>query len=152
MQCKDDHDFRKWREFMHAAGVRTEPENGVEVFAMNYAKEKLAAKFKNIIEVDKLNHGYDLEADGAISEKIQIEVKGQSADSDVELTSNEAKAAKKHGRTFYLCVVSSIPEAPVIHLVADPDNVGEKEKLTIRVNDWKSGRWPQPQQPETAVI
>lgn len=142
--CKDDSEIRAWREFMHAAGVRTEPDNGVEVFAMNYAKDKLAPKFSNFIEVDKLNHGYDAEAQDQTGTQVHIEVKGQSTDADVELTGNEAKAAKKHGQTFYLCVVSSIPESPVIHLVQDPDRVGEKEKLTVRVNDWKPGRWPPP--------
>lgn len=140
--CKEDQEFRAWRDFLHAAGVKDAPDNGVEVFAMSYAKEKLAAKFRNIVEVDKLNHGYDLEAEDEAGKQAQIEVKGQSADADVELTGNEAKAAKKHGPTFYLCVVASIPEFPVIHLVQDPDHVGEKEKLTIRVSDWKSGRLP----------
>ena len=139
--CKDDSEFRAWRDFMHAAGVKLAPDNGVEVFAMNYSKEKLAVKFNNVVEVDKLNHGYDLEAEDEAAMSVQIEVKGQATDADVELTGNEAKAAKKHGQSFYLCVVSSIPESPVIHLVCDPDRVGEKEKLTIRVNDWKSGRW-----------
>jgi hypothetical protein len=142
--CADDNDLRAWREFLRAGGVKDVPDNAVEVFAMNYAKERLASKFKNIIEVDKLNNGYDLEAEDEFGKRVQIEVKGQSADADVELTGNEAKAAKKHGATFYLCVVASIPESPVIHLVQDPDRVGEKEKLTIRVNDWKTGRWPSP--------
>lgn len=120
---------------------RHQPENGVEIFAMNFAKEKLASKFSSIVEVDKLNHGYDLEAQGENGEPIQIEVKGQSTDADVELTGNEARAAKEHGETFYLCVVSSIPESPMIFLARDPDRVGEKQKLTIRVDDWKTGRW-----------
>jgi len=50
-----------------------------------------------------------------------------------------SRLAARHGGDI------TIPEAPVIHLVADPDHVGEKEKLTIRVNDWKSGRWRAPQ-------
>jgi len=140
-ECNEDSEIKAWREFMHAAGVRNEPDNGVEVFAMNYAKEKFASKFSNIIDVDKLNHGYDVEAEDEAGKHVQIEVKGQSTDADVELTGNEARAAKKHGATFYLCVVSSIPESPVIHLVRDPNRVGEKEKLKIRVADWKARRW-----------
>lgn len=141
---KDDYEIKAWREFMHTAGVKNEPENGVEVFAMNYAKDKLAAKFSRIIEVDKLNHGYDMEAQDEKGNQVQIEVKGQSAETDVELTGNETRSAKKHGATFYLCVVSSIPESPGIHLVRDPDKVGEREKLRIRVDDWKAGRWLPP--------
>jgi hypothetical protein len=142
--CKDDQELKAWREFLHAAGVREAPENGVEVFAMNYSKEKLASKFQNIIEVDKLNHGYDMEAEDGPGNKVQIEVKGQSVDEDIELTPNEAKAAKKHGQNFYLCVISSIPEAPALHLVRNPDQIGEREKLTIRIDDWKAARWPAP--------
>jgi hypothetical protein len=139
--CKEDSEIESWRDFMHAAGVRNDPDNGVEVFAMNYAKDKLASKFSNFVEVDKLNHGYDAEAQGETGNHIQIEVKGQSKDADVELTDNETRAAEKHGDTFYLCVVSSIPESPAIHLVRNPDKVGEKEKLKIRVQTWKAGRW-----------
>jgi hypothetical protein len=142
--CEDDFDIKLWRDFMHAAGVRHQPDNGVELFAMNFAKEKLASKFSNIVDVDKLNHGYDLEAQGEAGEAVQIEVKGQSTDADVELTGNEARAAKKHRESFYLCVVCSIPESPIIYLVQDPDRVGEKQKLTIRVGDWKAGRWAVP--------
>jgi hypothetical protein len=138
--CSDDSDLRVWRDFLRAAGVNYEPDNGVEVFGMNYAKQKLAAVFNNVIEVDKLNHGYDLEGRDQSGQPVQIEVKGQTSDADVELTGNEATAARIHGATFYLCVVGSIPESPVIYLVKDPNKVGEKAKLTVRLADWKSGR------------
>lgn len=57
-----------------------------------------------------------------------------------ELRGNETRAAKKYGETFYLCSLLH-PEAPKIYLVRDPGSVGKKEKLTIRVNDRKAGRW-----------
>jgi len=145
IDCKEDQELKAWRDFLLAAQVKEAPDNGVEVFAMNYTKEKLASMFQNIIEVDKLNNGYDMEAEDGPGITVQIEVKGQRVDENIELTSNEAKAAKKHGKSFYLCVISSIPEAPALHLVRDPDSVGEREMLTIRIDDWKAARWPAPQ-------
>jgi hypothetical protein len=68
---------------MHAAGVRNQSDNGVKLFAMNYAKERLNEKFSNIIEVDNLNHGCDFEARDETEETVHIEAKGQSADADV---------------------------------------------------------------------
>ena len=91
--------------------------------------------------VDKLNHGYDMEAEEADGQKVHLEVKGLSAEGNVELTGNEAKAARIHGQSFYLCVVSGIPDTPALHLVRDPDRVGEKDKLTIKTADWKRERF-----------
>ncbi len=139
--CTTPPEFHAWREFMYAAGVKRDPDNGVEVFAMEYAEHKLAARFNNIVRVEKLNHGYDMEAEDSSGAKVHIEVKGLSADGNVELTGNEAKAARDHGATFYLCVVAGVPQAPAIYLVRDPDRVGEKDKLTIRVADWKRERF-----------
>ena len=70
--CTMPHEFRTWRDFMSAAGVKGDPDNGVEVFAMTYAKQKLAIRFQNIVPVDKLNHGYDLEAEDASGAKLHI--------------------------------------------------------------------------------
>jgi hypothetical protein len=139
--CTAASEFHAWREFLGAGGVKLAPDNGVEVFAMKFVEDKLAARFTNIVPVDKLNHGYDMEAEDAASQKVQLEVKGLTAEGNVELTGNEAKAAHIHGMTFYLCVVASIPETPVLHLVRDPDRVGEKDKLTIRAAEWKRERF-----------
>jgi len=139
--CASPSDFRAWREFLHAAGVKYDPDNGVEVFAMKFVEDKLAACFKNLVPVDKLNHGYDMEADEADGKKVHFEVKGLTAEGNVELTGNEAKAARIHGQSFYLCVVSGIPDTPALHLVRDPDRVGEKDKLTIKTADWKRERF-----------
>ncbi len=138
--CNNPSDFRAWRDFLHAAGVKCDPDNGVELFAMKFTEDKLASRFKNMVPVDKLNHGYDMEAEDSSGQKVHIEIKGLSAEGNVELTGNEAKAAKAHGQSFYLCVVSGIPDTPALHLVRDPDRVGEKDKLTIRAADWKRER------------
>jgi hypothetical protein len=58
----------------------------------------------------------------------------------VELTGNEADVADKYRLSFYLCVVSSIPNAPTIHIIRDPASIGKKDKLTILEQDWKAGR------------
>jgi hypothetical protein len=138
--CANPNDLRAWREFLHAGGVKWDPDNGIEVFAMKFAEDKLASRFKNMVPVDKLNHGYDMAAEDAAGQKVHLEIKGLSAEGNVELTGNEAKAAKAHGQSFYLCVVSGIPGTPALHLVRDPDRVGEKDKLTIRAADWKRER------------
>ena len=135
-----DSDLRAWRDFLHATGVKFDPDNGVEVFAMKFVEDKLAVRFANIVPVDALNHGYDMEADESNGKKVHLEVKGLTTEGNVELTGNEAKAAKIHAQSFYLCVVSGIPATPVLHLVRDPDRVGEKDKLTIKAAEWKRGR------------
>lgn len=139
--CANPSDFRAWRDFLYAVGVQYDPDNGVEVFAMKFVEDKLGARFKNMVPVDKLNHGYDMEAEEATGQKVHLEVKGLSAEGNVELTGNEAKAARIHGLSFYLCVVSGIPDTPALHLVRDPDRVGEKDKLTIKAADWKRERF-----------
>jgi len=60
-----------------------------------------------------------------------------ATEGNVELTGNEARAARVHGSSFYLCVVAGIPDAPALYLVRNPDQVGERDKLTIRAADWK---------------
>jgi hypothetical protein len=138
--CTAPSGFHAWRDFFHAAGVKDAPDNGVEVFAMRFAADKLANRFKNIVPVDKLNHGFDMQAEDIDGQRAHLEVKGLTSEGNVELTGNEAKAARIHGQSFYLCVVSGIPNTPTLHLVRDPDRVGEKDKLTIRAADWKRER------------
>jgi hypothetical protein len=134
------NELRRWRDFMRAGGVKETPDNGVEVFAVNFVQEMAASTFRNVVPVEKLNLGYDLQGEDASGEKAYIEVKGLSSDGDVELTGNEAKSARAYGARYYVCVVSGIPEIPALHIVRDPDNVGERDKLTIRMADWKRER------------
>lgn len=138
--CATPYDFRDWRDFLHAAGVKHDPDNGVEVFAMKFAEDKLSSRFVNMVPVDKLNYGYDVDAEENEGQKAHIEIKGLSDEGSVELTGNEAKAAHTYGQSFYLCVVSGIPDSPSLHLVRDPDRIGEKDKLTIKAAEWKRGR------------
>jgi hypothetical protein len=55
---------------------------------------------------------------------------------------------RTYGQTSYLCVVSGIPDTPSLHPVCDPNQVGEKEKLTIRAADWKRERFASNQEQE----
>lgn len=132
-----DDDFKTWREFFRATGIRENPDNGVEHFAINFALDKLKAKFQNIQLVEKLNFGFDIQAETPDGAAVQVEVKGVSVEQDVELTGNEADAADKYKSSFYLCVVASIPNSPTIHLVNNPAGVGKKDKLTIPAEVWK---------------
>lgn len=132
-----DDDLKAWREFFKAGGVKENPDNGVEQFAINFTLEKLKAKFQNTQLVEKLNFGFDIQAETPDGASVQVEVKGVSVEQDVELTGNEADAADKYKSSFYLCVVASIPNSPTIHLVNNPARVGKKDKLTIPVDIWK---------------
>jgi len=136
-----DEQLRAWREFFKAGGVKDAPVNGVEVFAENYAEEKLKEKgYTSVVHVDKMKFGYDLQAKTQSGEEIYIEVKGQSHAQDVELTGNEVVAADSHKDLFYLCVVSDIPKPLAMHMVKNPaaPGVGKKDKLTIPINIWKA--------------
>jgi hypothetical protein len=133
-----DSDLEAWRNFFRAAGIKDNPDNGVEQFAVNYAISKLKNKFQNLQPVEKLNYGFDIQAETFNGETVRIEVKGLSLDQDVELTSNEAVAADRYKKSFYLCVVVYIPNTPTGYLVSDPASVGKKDKLTITANIWKA--------------
>ncbi len=139
--CSAAPEFHAWREFLHAGGVKRAPDNGVEIFASKFVEDKLAARFKNFVPVDRLNLGYDMEAENGDGQKVRLEVKGLTSEGNVELTGNEAKAARTYGSTFYLCVVAVIPDRPALYLVRDPDRVGAKDKVTIHAADWKRERF-----------
>lgn len=140
----NDEELRVWREFFKLGGIKEAPDNGVEEFAMNYALKQLKNICRTIEPVEKRNYGYDLKAEKHSGETMHIEVKGQSSDSEVMLTGNETDAADMHKNSFYLCVVSSIPEKPAMHMVKNPaaPGIGKKDKLTIPVSIWKGARWP----------
>ncbi|MCL0056660.1 DUF3883 domain-containing protein, partial [Dehalococcoidia bacterium] len=137
-----DEQLRAWRKFFKMGGIKDAPVNGVEVFAENYVEKKLKDKgYTNVVRVDKMKFGYDMQAKTPFGEPIHIEVKGQSHDQEVELKGNEVDAADTYKDSFYLCVVSGIPENPAIHPLKNPTVVGKKEKLTIPVDIWKALTW-----------
>jgi hypothetical protein len=96
--------------------------------------------FKNIEAVEKRNFGYDLNAQNHDGQQVHIEVKGLCSNGDVELTGNEADAADMHGDSFFLCVVSMIPNSPTIRPVQNPAAIGKKDKLLLREADWQAGQ------------
>ncbi len=132
-----DEQLRGWCKFFEAGGVKEFPDNGVEEFALNYAQAKLKAEYKQVKRVDKMNYGYDLEITSLDGEIWHFEVKGQTSEKDVELTENETKAADKHRGDFFVCIVSSIPENPIMYEVRNPIYLGKKDKLTIPIDVWK---------------
>ena len=134
----NDEVLKEWRDFFKAAAVKDTPDNGVEQFAVNVALEKLKSKYRNVQPVEKLNYGFDIQAQLPDGSPIQVEVKGVSTDQDVELTGNEADAADTYKHSFYLCVVTSIPNSPTLHFVNNPAAVGKKDKLTIPADVWKA--------------
>jgi len=133
----DPKTLQQWRQFFKAAGVKEDPDNGVEEFAINYAKENLRRCYKTLTDVQKRNPGYDLEAEKDSGERNYIEVKGRTTEEDIELTREETQAAYKHGEFYHLYVVAFIPELPDPHMVGNPYKVGKTEKLTIPARTWK---------------
>lgn len=136
-----EEQFRAWRQFLRAGGVKETPDNGVENFAMNYAFEKLKSECSQVTPVDKLNYGYDIEAVAKNGQLMRVEVKGKTKDEDIELDRNETRAADANKDSFYLCVVSSIPENPKGHMVKDPIAVGTKDTVVIPADIWKTSIW-----------
>lgn len=137
----NEDQFRAWRQFLRVGGVKESPDNGVENFAMNYTLEKLRSACRQVTPVDKLNYGYDIEAEAKSGELMRIEVKGKTKDEDIELDRNETRAADANKDSFYLCVVSSIPENPRSYMVKDPVTVGKKDKVLIPADIWKTSPW-----------
>ena len=141
----DSVQLHLWRQFFKAGGVKDTPNSGVEVFAMNYAVEKLKTKYKSVIPVEKLNFGYDMVVETQSGEKMFVEVKGQSHDQDVELKDNEAEAAETHKDSFHLCIVASIPEKPTIYMVKNPAKVVKIMKIVLPIkippSVWKKEIW-----------
>ncbi len=146
-----EEQLRAWREFFKIGGVKDAPVNGVEVFAENYAEKKLAEKgYTNVVHVDKMKFGYDIQAKAPSGEGIYIEVKGQSHDHDVELKGNEVEAADTYKDSFYLCVVYCIPETPHLYMVKNPVDVVKSQAtvlkitlpITVPANLWKGAKWP----------
>jgi len=140
-----EEQLKRWRQFFKAGGVKDDPDNGVELFAEHFSIEKLSDTYVSMKKVDKLNFGYDLEAETKEGEKVHIEVKGKREDKDVELTRNETDAADKYGDSFYICVVYSIPENPSIYMVNDPAELVKVIKITLPIvipsHIWKSSKW-----------
>ncbi len=140
-EATNEDQLRAWRRFLKAGGVKERPDNGVENFAMNYALEKLKNECRRVTPVEKLNYGYDIEAESNAGELMRLEVKGKTKDEDIELDHNETGAANANKDSFYLCVVSSIPENPKGYKVRDPIAAGTKDKVVIPARTWKTCTW-----------
>ena len=138
--------LRAWRQFFKAGGVKEDPDNGVEVFAMNYAKEKLSVAYISLVPVEKLNLGFDLKAQPSSGDEICIEVKGSTKEQDIELTSSETEAAVKYKDAFRVCVVYRIPESPELYIVENPADAVTVLKITLPIKIppslWKTTKWP----------
>jgi hypothetical protein len=129
-----------WRALFRAGGVKPDPDDGVEVFAVHFAEEQLRLRHAAVTRIEEHNFGYDLEVKTQTGESLQIEVKGRQKEEDIELTPNESDAARKNQDTYFLCVVTPIPERPAMYMVRNPDRVGVKEKLTIPAAVWREER------------
>ncbi len=139
----DSHDSTEllgWRAFFRRGGVKESPDNGVEDFAVGYVSEYLKTTCSHVQLVEKRNVGYDVEARSNCGEIMRIEVKGQAIEASVELTGNETQAADKYKDSFFLFVVSGIPENPKMYRIQNPVALGVKDKLTIPTSIWKTGR------------
>lgn len=135
-----DDDLPAWRALFRAGGVKPDPDDGVEVFAVHFAMEQLRLRYPAVHRIEEHNLGYDLEAKTGQGESLRIEVKGRQKEEDIELTPNESDAAGKNPETYYLCVVAFIPEHPTMYMVRNPDRAGKKDKLTVPAAVWREHR------------
>lgn len=133
-----------WRRFFKSAGVKTAPDNGVEEVAVNIAQAALGKAYRKVSQVQMRNLGYDLEVETHQGELLRVEVKGLSAEGDVELTPNETQAAERYKDKYLLCVVATIPLAPHIHIIPDPtaSGLGTRYALRVAPDIWRAARWP----------
>lgn len=136
----DTSQLQEWRQFFKRGGVKEKPEGGVEEFAINFVYEYLNSTYAKVESVERRKVGYDMEAEAHDGKVMRIEVKGLSADGPVELSGNEPDAAHRHKDSFYLFVVSGIPENPAMYMVRNPAAEGKMDILTIPVSVWKAGR------------
>ncbi len=136
-------DVADWKEFFTNVGAKDSGErNHVEIFAMNFVKERLEGELSDFVPKNRLHVGYDLEArrriDGAL---VKLESKGQKNEQPVELVGNEpavAKIALRNKEPFWVCVVAGIPEEPKLWVVEDALNAGSFDTLKIDVAQWKT--------------
>jgi len=138
IQGADPTRIGRWRTFFKKGGVKLEPDNGVEEFALNFAEEYLRTISRTVTRVDNRNHGYDVEADSIASGLMRVEVKGKGNENPVELTENESATAAKYGDDYFLYVVCPIPENPCLYGIQNPIQIGKREKLSVFPEDWKS--------------
>ena len=138
----DDH--AAWRRFFRSAGVKTDPDNGVEEVAVNIAQELLGREYARVTPVPMRNLGYDLEVETEDGDVLRVEVKGLGGEGDVELTPNETRAADLHKEKYVLCVVSPIPHGPRVYMLHYPTGPGRGARYALRVAPevWREARWP----------
>jgi Domain of unknown function (DUF3883) len=138
----------RWLAFFKRVGVKEAPDNGVKVFGQNFAREALEKQLQGlatgspaeVTPVDSLNYGYDhVVVKGIPNGDLHVEVKGQTTDEDVTLTSNETTSADSYQERYYVCVVSGIPERPEPHFVRNPaaPGIGKKDTLRIPIRVWR---------------
>jgi hypothetical protein len=121
--------IENWRQFLRAGGVKDDPDNGVEVFAMNYAKEKLLASYSSVTPVEKLNLGFDFKVANPPNSETCVEVKGSAKEQDVELTPAETETADKYGDSYQVCIVYQVPENPGMYSITNPCKVIKAKKI-----------------------
>jgi hypothetical protein len=136
-----ESDIAALRELFKRGGVKEAPDNGVEDFAVGFTVSRLRTRGIRARRIEKRNYGYDLQARARAGNHMRIEVKGLSVDGDVELTGNEASSADRYQSEFYLCIVSGIPNNPLMYMVSDPVKVGKKDKLRVPAATWKKHKW-----------
>ena len=133
MGVADPAEIDSWRHFFGTGGVKDDPDNGVEVFAMNYAEQKLQSSYSVVTCVEKLNLGFDFKVSTPPSAEICVEVKGSSKEQDVELTPGETESADKYGDNYQVCIVYQIPEKPDTYIITNPCALIKAKKIVLPI-------------------
>lgn len=130
-----------WRHFLTKyLGVREKASSEqIRDFAERYVRRKLEEKGYKILSEHGDGYDYEVEKDG---QRILIEVKGTSGDpSDVELTPGETKKALEYRESYWVAVVTNIPNSPRIYIVKDPVSIAIQRIRIPREQIEKGERW-----------
>lgn len=115
----------------------------VEAIAMQVAKGYETSKGRTPVDVSKGNVGYDIRSVGADGMKRYIEVKGRSGTDGVMLSENEWNRLTQLGKRAWLYIVTNCKTKPELHIVNDPGNELDFEKMVkgvqyyLPLENWK---------------
>ena len=137
----DEAGADSWRHFLTKyLGVRERASSEqIEDFAERYVRCKLEERGYKILSEHGDGYDYEVEKNG---QRILIEVKGRSGDpSDVELTPGETKKALEYRESYWVAVVTNIPNSPRVYIVKDLASIALQRIKIPREQIERGERW-----------
>ena len=115
----------------------------VEAIAMKVAMDYETEEGRKPVDVSKDNVGYDVRSVATDGQKRYIEVKGRAATDGVMLSETEWNRLKQLGKRAWLYIVTDCKTKPTLHIVNNPGNVLDYEKMVkgvqyyVGLESWK---------------